>query len=503
MFICFLIPSVFEEVRARHLCVFYRQLGAFGAANAAFIGEPDYFRAPAELEAEGRPEWLASWREAYGYEPPASLDGVHVRPLPCDLFAARHRRVQSSWKLYGNMVTRRLPELESAFSNAFDSLASVGPVEAVLTFANNPSVSNVARQRGVPVVHNEFGPLRTPAYVMTGYWDLGGVSRGSDAARRFRAFCRESTLDAVPLLSRAEILHVLRRTPIADAPEAARARYRVGLALQGEENACVHGIGALDLLSFARRHYRRDETVVRYHPAGLARYADTLCATDDSPGATEFIQQCETILTVNSGTALEAVLLGRRAVVVGDSPMSLVAARTFDAAPRRSAAAHLRALNFLVFGYLVPAQLMFDPEYVRWRLTLPSELAIYRYHQRWYHAQLTACAPPEAAAVALSVASKLLHAIPDGDLPRRYAVFGTGAATPGLISQLPRRRFDLVGAFDNDRAKWGQRIAGLTIAPPRYLAKTDVIVSSLTHADAMVDQLRALGYEPAQIVRLR
>ena len=256
--------------------MFYRQLGDFGASHVAFVGEPDYFRAPADLEAEGRPEWHASWREAYDYDPPAHLDGVHVRSLPSDLFAARLRRLQSSWKLYGRMVTRRLPELEAAFSNAFDSLAGLDRIDAVLTFADNPSVSSVARQRGVRVVHNEFGPLRKPAYVMTGYWDLSGVSRGSDAARRFRRFGRESAADPVALLDRDEILHTLRRAPLAETPDAAQARYRVGVALQGEESAYVHGVGALDLLSVAKRRYRPAEVVVRYHPGSLARYADTL-----------------------------------------------------------------------------------------------------------------------------------------------------------------------------------------------------------------------------------
>ena len=503
MFASFLIPSIFEDVRARHLCVFYRQLGAFGAGNVAFVGEPDYFRSPAELEAEGRPEWQASWRQAYDYTPPADLEGVHVRALPADLFAARLQRVKSSWKLYGQLTTRRLPELEAAVSIALDSLATVDRIEALLVFANNPSVSSVARRLGVPVVHNEFGPIRKPDYVMTGYWDLCGVSRGSDAARRFRAFSRECDKDPVPLFSREELLHTLRETPLPETPAPAQARFRVGVALQGEENAHVHGISALDLISMARQRFGRAEVVLRYHPAGLAKYADTLCATDASASATEFIQQCETILTVNSGTALEAVLLGRQAVVVGDSPLSLVAAQRFASPTAQTTAHRLRALNFLVFGYLVPAALMFDAEYVRWRLTLPSELDIYRHHQRWYRRQLLARAPSSAHDVDLSVASKLLQAVSGGDLPRRFAIFGTGAAAPGLIAALPPRRFELVEAFDNDDRKWGQRVGDVPVGAPRYLADADVVIASLTHADAMDQQLRGLGYPPQRIVRLR
>ncbi|MFI5178887.1 MAG: hypothetical protein ACHQO8_10005 [Vicinamibacterales bacterium] len=503
MFISFLIPSVFEHTRARHLLVFYKQLGAFARDEMAFVGEPDYFRSPAELQAEGRPEWNASWRDAYEYEPPVSLDDVQYRALPGNLFATRLRRVQSSWKLYGQMVTRRLPELEAAFSAAVESLTHRGPIQGLMAFANNPSVSFVARRRGLPVVHTEFGPLRKPAYVMTGYWDLRGVSRGTDAVRRFRNFRRAATRGRVPLLSREELLHTLRRLPLPDAPGAADAPFRLGVALQGEDNAHVQGINALDVLSVARQRFHRDEILVRYHPGGLSRYSDTLGVTDTSADSTAFIQKCETILTVNSGTALEAMLLGRRAVVLGDSPFRIAADRSFDTATRLDDAQQLLALNFLVFGYIVPAALMFDPDYTRWRLSHPSELEIYRHHQRWYRAQLMQCEPPDEPALALSTAAKLLNAVPRGDGPARAVIFGAGQTTPALVDRLRPERFSLLGLFDNDRAKWGAQVAGLTISPPAYRDDTTVVVSSLTHADAIVGQLHMLGYPSERILRLR
>lgn len=490
MFISFLTPSVFEDVHARHLCVFYRQLGAIPRDQIAFIGEPAYFRSPRDLQAEGRPEWQESWRDAYGYTPPADLRGLRFATLPDDLFGARLRRLQSSWKLYGQMLTRRLPELEAAFSTALDSLDRERH-EAVLTFANNPSVAYVAARRNMPIVHNEFGPLRPPAYEMTGYWDRTGVSRGTEAARRFRAFSREVAGARVPMQSREEILHTLRRAPMPDMPEARLAPFRVGVALQGEDNAHVHGVDALDLLSMARRHCRRDEILVRYHAGAMARYSDTLGVTDDSPGATEFIRRCETVLTVSSGTALEALLHGRRAVVVGDSPFALAADGSLDAPPARRGARHLRALNFLVFGYLVPGSLMFDPEYIRWRLSSPSELDIVRHHQRWYRERQASCAPPS-----------LLDAVPAAGVPLPLVVFGAGAATPGLVAGLRPDRFALLEVFDNDASKWGTRLSGLTIAPPRFRPEASVAVASATHADAIVHQLRGLGYPPERILRL-
>ena len=257
MFVSFLLPSVFEGVEARHLLVFYKQLADFGRGQIAFVGEPAYFRPPRELEAEGRPEWQASWRDAYEYEPPASLDEVDFQSLPSDLLVSRLSRLRSSWKLYGHVVTRRLPELEAAFASALDRVSARHHVEAAIAFANLPSLSHVARQRGLPVIHTEFGPLRKPAYTMTGYWDLRGVSRRTDAARRYRRFRQELARSPLPLLEPDELLEALRRTEMPAAPATGEAPFRVGLALQGEENAHVHGVSALDCLSVARQHFHQ------------------------------------------------------------------------------------------------------------------------------------------------------------------------------------------------------------------------------------------------------
>lgn len=503
MFTSFLIPSIFEHVRARHLCVFYAQLGAFGPDEVSFIAEPEYFDAPATFEAAGRPEWLPSWREAYGYAPPSTLDGVRYEALPADLFAPRLRRVASSWTLYGQLFRRRLPELEEAFGTALAKLDSRERVEAVLLFADNPSVAHVARRRGVPVVHNEYGPLRPPGYVMTGYWDRHGVSRHSEAAARYRAFRGASRSARVPILSREEILQVLRRSPLPDAAPAGDAPFRVGVALQGEDNARVHGVDALDLLSMARRHHGRDAVLVRSHPSALARWSETLAVPDASPSPTAFVQQCETVITVSSGTALEALLLGRRAVVVGNSPFAIAADPHLAAPQRRAETERLRILNFLVFGYLVPGPLMFDPDYVRWRLTDPGELDIYRYHQRWYRRQWCAEPQPAATGPALGAATKLLDALSNGDAPVPTAVFGAGAATPSVIAALRPERFALQTIFDNDPAKWGRAVAGLTVEAPAFRPHTTVVVSSLTHAEAISRQLIAIGYSPDRVLRLR
>jgi hypothetical protein len=478
VFVSFLTPSIFADTPARHLLVFYKQLTDYGRANVAFVGEPEYFRAPAALAAEGRWEWQPALQEAFEFTPPASLDNVVFEALPADLLEKRLAST-SNWKLYGRMMQGRVPELESAFASALDRLQERQPIEAVITFADMPSLGYVARHRGLPFVHCEYGPLRKPAYAMTGYWDLRTVGAYRDARRRFTEFSREASRHTPSLLDREELLYTLRRgeMPAISSPE--NARFRVGLALQGDDNAYAQGIGPLDLYATARRHVGRDDIVIRHHSMALTRCTDQLGVIDNSPTSTDFILTCETIVTVSSGVALEALLLGRRVVVLGDSAFALGADAAFDReSARRRATDQLLALNFLVFGYLVPLDLMFDAEYTRWRLTRPPEIEIFRHHQQWYRTHL-ATSPSRETAV----------------------VFGAGSGTMALLDRLSRQ-YDIACVFDNDASKWGTRVGPVTVERPVYREGTTILVASHTYGDAMVEQLRAIGYPPNRITRV-
>jgi hypothetical protein len=480
VFVSFLTPSIFADTPARHLLVFYKQLTDYGRGDVAFVGEPEYFRAPAALAADGRWEWQPALQDAFEFVPPANLDGVVFEELPADLLEKRLAGT-SNWKLYGRMMQGRLPELESAFASALDRLQERHPIEAVITFADMPSIAHVARHRGLPFVHCEYGPLRKPAYAMTGYWDLRTVGAYRDARRRFTDFSREAARHTPSLLEREELLYTLRRgeMPTVSSPES--ARFRVGLALQGDDNAYAQGIGPLDLYATARRHVGRDDILIRHHSMALTRCTDQLGVIDNSPTSTDFILACETILTVTSGVALEALLLGRRVVVLGDSAFALAADASFDRdTARRRAADQLLALNFLVFGYLVPLDLMFDAEYTRWRLTRPPELEIFRHHLQWYRARLaeSAAAPRETA-----------------------VVFGAGRGTEALLDRLSGR-YDIACVFDNDASKWGTRVGPVTVERPAYREGTTILVASHTHGDAMVAQLRAIGYPSNRIARV-
>lgn len=107
-------------------------------------------------------------------------------------------------------------------------------------------------------------------------------------------------------------------------------------------------------------------------------YTDSrLGYVDKSLDSIQFIKKCRQIVTINSSTALEAALLGKKVTVFGEASFKMLSGLDDERQIRER-------LNFLVFGYLIPYSLLFDKDYYNWRLSGPSETEIYLYHYHYY-----------------------------------------------------------------------------------------------------------------------
>ncbi len=95
----------------------------------------------------------------------------------------------------------------------------------------------------------------------------------------------------------------------------------------------------------------------------------------------DFFLDCDTIVSLLSGGAIEAMLLDRKAVTVLPSPAYFPSGHEIEGPGK---CPDDKFLSFFVFGYLIPLELMLDTEYILWRLSDPSESEIYRRHLEFY-----------------------------------------------------------------------------------------------------------------------
>ncbi|MBI1284058.1 MAG: hypothetical protein GC183_06935 [Thiobacillus sp.] len=377
MIAAFLLPFPLRGYRAPYLWVYYRLLSSFGE-RMLFIASEDYVRDPQHWQAQNRWELLPGNAERLQYRVPMRehMDAHAYGFLDDAVFETLLAQSGGNpLAAFRRLLSERVPCLDAAFAEILARPSAKG-IEAILTWCNCPSLKAAAAERGIPVVHLEMGPLRLPDYRRpTAYFDFSGVNGGTESAVR----------SARAALGRVDVtIDELRAffgpaTPEPGIAPVLRASTGVVLQVEDDSNLIAFGRG-YDNQSIIVLSHLRDATggvLIRPHPGSLFALKENWYQIDDSPNSTAFIRRCERILTINSSVGLEAMLLDVPVTVLGDASFRFILEVT-DAAERIARLAHY------LFAYLIPMQSVFDLDYLRFRLSNPTEADIMVRHLDTY-----------------------------------------------------------------------------------------------------------------------
>ncbi|EXI78677.1 MAG: Capsule polysaccharide biosynthesis protein [Candidatus Accumulibacter appositus] len=386
MFLSFLLPFPARGLNATYLCVLYKQITHFTPQEIAFVGSAEYFSAPEDFVRSGRVDASRQSEEYFKFRVPScdEMERYTVYRLSDDLFESWQAITPDVDQMMRRILTERCEQLEVALRGVLIEASRDHPFEAILTWCNVPSLSVVAAEFALPVIHAELGPLREPWYQWTAYFDFSGVNGRTESRRRFKSFELSRQKEAVPLLSTRELRELFVIEPAQREPRS-DPEFDIGLPLQVENDtniiAFANGWTNDQLIAAASAIYGRGKTLIRRHPGGLRDYTGVAAQVDKSLNSIAFIQRCARVATINSSVGLESLLFDRETIILGDNPCAFAALDRLDgqanATPRPD---RLQALNFLLFGYLVPYEFLFDRDYLRWRLSEPSETEIYLFH---------------------------------------------------------------------------------------------------------------------------
>ena len=379
-FVSFLLPYV---DRGQGPTVFHgimlKQLGMLGCDRLAIIADEPYFALPAPWNQTVP---LGDFRVRLPSR--AEFEAVRRISIPPGTFSELDKTCRSHLEALSHLMGEDFPPLRSALVDSLKELKRAETLEAVLSWCNIPSLTAAAAEVGLPVIHNELGPLRPPLYQSTIYFDFRGVNGNTSANADMQSFIREA--EACPSftpLSLADIRSLLAASSHVAEDTHEEPRFKVGVALQVEHdsNLIVFGNGMSNFKAIfaAMRGLKPSQILMRHHPSGQAQYSERLAVVDESPDSVTFLRQCEKVVTINSSVAFECLLQGKPVKIMGDSPASALSCEKLE---RLSEHDRLLALNYLFICYLVPAQFLFNADYYRWRLTRPSLLEIYRLHLR-------------------------------------------------------------------------------------------------------------------------
>ncbi len=310
--------------------------------------------------------------------------------IPKEIETEYIKRFPSQTDAYLSSVRNTWEEMENFFDQTIDTLEqTVGEkIEAFYVLPNNAFLENVAAKKNIPIIHFEWGPFRPMVYRKTAYFDFDNIVLG--LRKRYEKFIQNGEDIKVPIFTRQEILALfLEKEYLQYASENRKPSYELGVATGystiGEYSA-YNLVSLVELHSKVAGKFSEDDVCWRMHPEDPLHAQLAVKNKSQHKTTVDFILDCKRVLSLSSNMIYEAMLFDRIGYDIGFSHYSFQGNDTLDTLEDKKP--DIRFLNFVAFAYLIPYEVLDNPDYIRFRLSRPSETDIYRYHLNYYFDRL-------------------------------------------------------------------------------------------------------------------
>lgn len=381
MIISFLYPFPLRSIEAPFLWVYYCQTNYLNASEVEFILDDTYLQGNRYFKEKMR------WENnpMFGYAVSDEKSSKYVKHvLDANKLDIIYKSYSNDLEFFCKYLTEEIPKLSDILYEVLKKILQEKKIEAVLSWSNCPSLDRVCKELGLTIIYNELGPLRSPNFINTAFFDFSGVNGNTSSSLRFKNFVNDYKNDKIELY---ETSMILSKIALADniLHDDAKEEFEYGVVLQVENDSNViayaNGFDNLKLIDYVENI--TDSFLVRKHPQGLRDYSN-LKYIDDSSNSLDFMRKCKNIISVNSGTMMEAILLNKNVVILGDSPYNII--NDNDKFPEFSKNEFSKlVINFLAFNYVIPLDIMFSIDYLRFRLQEFSEYKINLFHRNLFN----------------------------------------------------------------------------------------------------------------------
>lgn len=344
-----------------------------------------------EFNFPERNEYKKPMQKLYGYKLYTREERQSVQQyyIPGDFFHELEEKKGSKLEAALYLLNNRDDKLEGFLKEFLDQILASGEnVEGILYFAACPlSLKVVAEEYGIPMVAYETGPIREPNYrTTTSYFCRNGLYDVEEISERYQNYKKEE--DELPTFSREEIIAMmvnqkdLKYLELIDQ----KPSYEIGIA-----GGCaivvpyfaINKYTDHELIDDVLEEYPPNEIVVRLHPGDMYKATYRLPFYDASKSPFSFLVNVKRVAAVGSNMLFEAMLWKRIACSKTNvMPATIFCNGNYACAKEKKDTESF--VNFFMFSFLVPSELAYDEEYLRWRLGKPEEKEIYMRHLYFY-----------------------------------------------------------------------------------------------------------------------
>lgn len=307
--------------------------------------------------------------------------------VPDEIFDGLEEQAGSRTEMLFDVNNQPYEQLTDSLQQIFAQIQQRHPGEKIEgifhCIESFESLRNIANTLNCPLINYSFSAFRkVHGYRQTMYFAThsGRFWDGNECADRFQKFLKED-YSSLPVFTNKELITIIGKEhtlPLMQLMDS-RPKYEMGICCE-----CFSLVPPVfnakrytddDIFYECKKLYGSDNLKVRSHAAHLNDIQVDRSEVHNDPAST--ILSCKRLTAVQSQILLKVLLWNRTAVIKTDVlPFNYLCAKDYQAIQP----VDLLGLNFYIFSYLIPGDLMFSDEYWKWRMTNPSETEIYQRH---------------------------------------------------------------------------------------------------------------------------
>ncbi len=337
-----------------------------------------------QLQEEITPSLFTSWE----IQPFAAEDVRDVEQyfIPDNLFDTIEKQCGSRTEMLYQLSSTSNVLIEEVFQNIINEIQFKHPNEKIDGIFHCLEawqfLRDISQKHNIPLISYSFSAIRKPhGYRQTLYHvnRKGYLHTSQESESRYFQFCDEN--QSFPIFTNRELIALFgkeRTLPLIQLINH-QPHYEMGICTECFSvipQFFMHNKTTDDDVRFeCEKLYDKSQIVVRNHSLQVDYMQLDRSLVHNDPAA--WILSCNRLASSRSQIMLKPLLWNRTAVVCSNTlGFSFMCAKDYSSIDK----VNLKALNWYMFGYLIPNDLMFSDEYWKWRMSSPSETKIYQQH---------------------------------------------------------------------------------------------------------------------------
>lgn len=292
-----------------------------------------------------------------------------------------YKNIDEAWIKMMNYKSNRLYNILDL--KISEVLKKYKKIDAFIIWRHNKTIELLAKKYDIRLIEMELSGIRKKEYNMgLCYFQFSNKYSSHEIEKRYKNFLNETKSKKVPVLSRDSLISIFV------SPSNIKflnniEQYPIGISMglkKDYEALSTDSVTNEYILKNIASIESPKSIIIRKHPANYNyKYLhENMYTIDNSINSIEFISKCHRIVSSVSNTCFEAMLFGKTSYVLGEMPFKIFSYT--DLSISDDYVVNARELNFLIFGYFVPYELALDDDYIKFRLSNPTEIEIYNKH---------------------------------------------------------------------------------------------------------------------------